>query len=141
VDAKGAEEHPKDADVIGWNKLLVGQLCPGEKNAELRNYLKAMIEKAWPLVNWLTHHRNASKTAALIASDAVDAIAKHYVRLLSRERADRADQCPKCASRKIRTFFDIAIDPDGAYFDVCAACGWDSHPGTPLDDDSGRLTP
>jgi hypothetical protein len=124
-----SDEKPKDADVVGWNRLLVGQFCPGEKNAELRSYLKATTEKAWPLVNWLTHHRNAGKTAALIAADAVDAIVKHYVRLLSRERSDRTDECPRCASRNVRTFFDIAIGEDGAYFEACAACGWDSHPG------------
>ena len=136
VEIDGAEERPKDADVIGWNKLLVGQLCPGKKNDELRNYLKATTEKVWPLVNWLTHHRNASKTAALIAADAVDAIVKHYMRLLSRERADRTDQCPRCASRNVRTFFDIEIEPDGAYFEACAACGWDSHP--PYPDEGGE---
>jgi len=122
-------ERPKDADVVGWNRLLIGHLCPGEKNDELRNYLKVTTEKAWPLVNWLTHHRNANKTSALIAADAVEMITKHYVRLLSRERSDRTDQCPRCAPRNLRTFFDIAIEPDGAYFEECAECGWDSHPG------------
>jgi hypothetical protein len=126
-------ERPRDADVIGWNRLLTGHLCPGEKNDELRNYLRATTEKAWQLVAWLTHHRNANKTAALIAADAVDAIVKHNVRLLSRERADRTDHCPRCASRNLRTFFDIAIEPDGAYFEACAACGWNSHPGYPDD--------
>lgn len=77
VEVKGAEERPKDADVIGWNKLLVAQLCPGEKNDEIRNYLKAMIEKLWQLTNALTHQRNANKTTALIAVDAVAAIVKH----------------------------------------------------------------
>jgi hypothetical protein len=124
-------KRPKDADVVGWNKLLVTQFCPGEKNDELRNYLTAITEKAWPLVNWLTHHRNANKSASLIAVDAVDTIVKHYVRLLSRERADQVDQCPRCKSRHIRTFFDIGIEPDGAYFETCGECGWDSHPGYP----------
>jgi hypothetical protein len=119
--------------------LLVAQLCPGTKNDELRGYLKATVDKAWPLVNWLTHHRNANKTAALIAEDAVDAIVKHYARLLSRERADRKDQCPRCASRQIRTFFDVAIEPDGAYFEACASCGWNSHPGYPEDDNEAQL--
>jgi hypothetical protein len=134
AEINSAEERPKDADVIGWNKLLLGQLCPGEKNEELRGYLKATTEKAWQLVNWLTHHRNANNTASLITADAIDSIVKHYARLLSRERADRTDQCPRCASRNVRTFFDIAIEPDGAYFEECAACGWDSHPGYPDDD-------
>ncbi len=138
VEIANTVDRPKDADVINWNKLLVAELCPGPQNDDLRGYLKATTEKAWQLVNWLTHHRNANKTAALIASDAIDAIVKHYLRLLSRERAYRTDQCPRCASRNIRNFFDIAIGPDGAYFDECAACGWNSHPGYP-DDDTEEL--
>src|SRR5450631_4532484 len=78
-------------------------------------------------------YAQCNKTAAFIAADAVDAIVKHYVRLLSRERANRTDQCPRCASRNVRTFFDIAIAPDGAYFEACRECGWDSHPGYPED--------
>jgi len=122
-------ERPKNADVVGWNRFLTGQLCPGEKNDELRNYLRAVTEKAWPLVNWLTHHRNANKTAAVIAVDAADGIVKHYARLLSRERTDRADQCPRCKSRNIRTFFDIEIGPNGEYFQAFGECDWDSHAG------------
>jgi hypothetical protein len=141
VEISGDEDRPKDADVVGWNRLLVGQLCPGEKYDELRNYLRALTEKAWALVNWLTHHRNSNKTAALIAADSVDAIVKHYARLLSRERADRTDLCPRCASRNVRTFFDIEIEPDGAYFEACAACGWDSHPGDPDEDGDEKHRP
>ncbi len=126
-------ERPKDADVMAWNRIISGYLCPGEKNDELRNYLRASVDKTWPLVNWLTHHRNANKTAALIALDAVDAITKHYVSLLSRERADRTDQCPRCASRNLRTFFDANILPDGAYFESCGECDWDSHPGVRIE--------
>ncbi len=128
---EGGEERPKDADIVDWSRILTGQFCPGQHNDELRNYIRTTTEKAWQLVNWLTHHRNANKTASMIALDAVDAIVKHYVRLLSRERADRVDQCPRCASRGIRTFFDIGIEPDGAYFEKCNACGWDNHPGYP----------
>src|SRR5206468_2009666 len=84
---------PKAADVVGWNRLLTGTLCPGEKNDELRNYLRASVEKVWPLVNWITHHRNATKTTVSIGVDAVGTIVNHYVRLVSRERADRVDQC------------------------------------------------
>jgi hypothetical protein len=140
VEISSVEERPKDADVIGWNRLFVGHFCPGEKNDELRNYVKATTEKAWALVCWLTHHRNANKTAALIALDAVEIICNHYFDLLRRERADRVNQCPRCASRDIRTFFDMAIGPDGAYFETCGACDWDNHPGYPSDDDSSVAT-
>lgn len=110
-------------------------LCPAEKNKELRQYMKAMSEKAWQLVNWLTHHRNANKMAAMISVGAVDALIVDYARLLSRERWDRTEQCVVCASRNLRTHFDIAIQPDGAYFETCGACGWSSHPGYPDDED------
>ena len=133
VQISSFEERPKDADVIGWNKLFVGYFCPGEKNDELRNYLKSITEKAWALVCWLTHHRNANKTAALIALEAVAAIVNHYFDLLRRERADRVNQCPRCASRDVHSFFDMNIQPDGAYFETCAACDWDNHPN-PADD-------
>jgi hypothetical protein len=129
-------EWPQDANVIAWSGLLYDHFCPGEKNKELRQYLKATTERAWQLVNWLTHHRNANKTAALIAKDAIDAIIIHVVHLLSRERHDRTDQCPRCASRKLRTFYDVAIEPDGAYFETCGECGWSSHPG--YEDDVDR---
>ena len=135
IEINGNKERPKDADVVGWNDLFAAKLCPGEKNDELRRYLKATVEKVWPLVNWLTHHRNANKTAALIAKDAVGAIVVHYAHLLSRERADRTDECPRCASRNLRTHFDIGIEPDGAYFESCGECDWDSHPGH-VDDDA-----
>ncbi|QND51676.1 gamma-glutamylcyclotransferase [Phyllobacterium sp. 628] len=138
VELADDTERPKDADVVGWNRVIVSKLCPGEKNNELRGYMKAIVEKAWPLVNWLTHHRNANKTASLIALDAVDAIMNHYLRLLSREREDRSDQCPRCASRNLRTFFDIAITPDGAYYESCGVCGWDSHPGDSDEEDEAE---
>jgi hypothetical protein len=129
VEIDDTKERPKDADVVGWNNLFAAKLCPGDKNEEVRRYLKATVEKVWPLVNWLTHHRNANMTAALIAKDAVGVIIAHYVHLLSRERADRAEQCPRCASRNLRTYYDVAIEPDGAYFESCGECDWDSHPG------------
>jgi len=56
AEVSGAEDHPKDADFVEWNALLLNKLCPGQKNEELRKYLKAVTEKAWPLVNWLTHN-------------------------------------------------------------------------------------
>ena len=122
------EERPKDAAVVEWNKLFAHHLLPGARNAELRAYLKAVVEKAWPLVNWLTHHRNAGQSSALVAGDAVETIIKHYVQLLGRERIDRVQQCPNCASRDMRTWYDRAIEPDGAYFEQCAQCSWDNHP-------------
>jgi hypothetical protein len=94
VELNEDDERPKDADVVGWNRVFMGKLCPGEKNDKLRSYMQALVEKAWSLVNWITHHRNANETAVLIALDGVDAIVRNYVRLFIRERADRNGPMP-----------------------------------------------
>ena len=124
----GDGERPQDANVTAWTGLLWDQLCPGDPNKELRQYLKTTSEKAWQLVNWLTHHRNANKTAALIANEAVNTLVMAFNRVLSRDRHDRTEQCPRCASRDLRTYFDPALEPDGEYYEVCAGCTWTSHP-------------
>jgi hypothetical protein len=129
VEISGEATYPQDANVIEWSRRLIDELCPGSSNKELRQYLRATTEHAWQLVNWITHHRNANKTATLIAHEAVGTIVSHMVNLLSRERQDFAIQCPRCASRRLRTFFDVAIEPDGAYFENCGECGWSGHPG------------
>jgi hypothetical protein len=135
LDIQVTGEMPKDADVKAWLELLVNHLCPGDANEKLRGYLKASCEKTWPLVNWLTHHRHASKTAAIIAYGAVANLNGQFAALVMRERADRVDICPRCASRNIRSHYDIAIPPDGAYYETCGACSWSSHPGYDDDED------
>ena len=54
------------------------------QNEELRKYLKAVTEKAWPLVNWLTH--NATRRLPSSLRMRSTQFVKHYVRLLSRAR-------------------------------------------------------
>ncbi|CAN5348581.1 hypothetical protein BH09ACT8_BH09ACT8_30870 [soil metagenome] len=137
TELPGDTVRPKDADVTAWSELLFNHYCPGSSNDKLRGYLKATTDKAWQLVNWLTHHRNANKTAALIAKRAVDALAVHMANILTRERWDRTDQCPRCESRAIRTFFDPEIAPEGAYFEDCGECDWNSHPGHEVTDFNG----
>lgn len=122
-------ERPQDSNVKGWSELLYGHYYAGSSNKDVRGYLKATTDKAWDLVNWLTHHRNANKTAALIAKRAVETIVVHVANTLTRERWDHTDQCPRCQSRAVRSFFDADIAPDGAHFEDCSECGWTNHPG------------
>ena len=113
-------ERPQDANFIEWVSVLLNQLCPGKENERLRNYIRVTSEKIWRLVSWLTHDRNASKTASWIAIDGCDAIVNHYILLLQMSRTDRTDTCPQCSSRNIRSHFDMTIEPDGGYFDTCS---------------------
>lgn len=121
-------ERPQDANFTAWSALLMEELCGGSSNKELRQYLKNTARETWQLVNWLTHDRNANKTASFIAIHACDTNVGHFVQILERKRTDRTDQCPVCNSRNIRTHFDIAIEPDGDYYLTCGACDWSSHP-------------
>lgn len=121
-------ERPQDANFVAWNALLIDEMCNGNSNKELRQYLKTTARETWQLVNWLTHDRSANKTASSIAIHACDTVVGHFVQVLERERTDRTDQCPLCKSRNIRTHFDIAIEPDGDYYITCGVCDWSSHP-------------
>ncbi|WP_210419664.1 hypothetical protein ACRDU6_13030 [Mycolicibacterium sp. ELW1] len=134
TDLPADVERPQDSNVKMWGEILWGHFYPGSSNKDVRVYLKATTDKAWDLVNWLTHHRNASKTVALIATQAVETILLDMARTLSRERRDRIDQCPLCESRAVRTFFDRDIGPDGGHFENCSECGWSSHPGHDVTD-------
>ena len=134
IDLPVDGEPPPAAAVTSWNDLLMDHLCPGEPNKELRQYLKTTCEKTWQLVNWLAHHRHAKKTAAMIALSAVDVFNGHNLWLLMRDRADAAEVCPRCSSRKIRSHFDMGLEADGAFFETCGACSWNNHPGYPARD-------
>lgn len=140
VELRPDIERPREADFKAWVRIVMDHLCPGEKNKELRHYLKVTSEKTWQLVNWLTHDRGANKTASSISIEGCDTIVGHYVQLLMRERNDRTEKCPLCSSRNIRTHFDIGIGPDGAYYDTCGSCDWSSHPGYPNDEEDEGLS-
>lgn len=129
-----AAERPQDSNVVGWAALVTDHLCGGSSNKELRQYLKGTAKDTWQLVNWLTHDRDANKTAASIAIHACDIVVGHFVQILERDRTDHTEECPVCKSRRIRTHFDEAIEPDGDYYMTCALCGWSTHPEARLGD-------
>lgn len=130
-------EEPQAANVKAWSELLFNHYCPGSSNDKMRGYLKATTDKAWDLVNHLTHHRNANRTGALIAKRAVDTIVVHMANILTRDLWERTEQCPRCESRSVRTFYDPEISPDGGHFEACGECDWNSHPGHDVVDFDG----
>lgn len=122
-------QRPQDSNFVAWSELLMDELCRGNHNKELRQYLKGTAKDTWQLVNWLTHDRSANKTASSIAIHGCDTVVGHFVQILERGKADRTEECPLCKSRQIRTHFDLSIEPDGGYYMTCAVCEWSSHPG------------
>jgi hypothetical protein len=136
VQVPAGVELPQDANFIAWSAVLLDVLCPGGSNERLRQYLKHTTEDTWQLVNWLTHTRHATKTAAAIAAHAVDTVVGHLISVVERERLDReGETCPVCSSRDVRSHYDIAIEPAGDYYRTCGSCGWSNHPGSPEEDD------
>ena len=119
---------PQDANFIEWSNLLTDSLCSGSQNQSLRQHLKHCAKETWQLVNWLTHAKNADKTASAIAIHSCDTVVTHLVEVLHRERTKSVEQCPVCNSRNIRSHFDPQIGEDGDYYVSCGVCDWDSHP-------------
>jgi len=136
VDLPAETERPQDANFIGWSALLIDHLCPGSSNQRVRRYMKAAAEGSWQLVSWLTHAQNATKASACVAAEACETLASQFIDLIEGESVDAIERCPVCNSRKLRTHFDPAIQPDGDYYVTCGSCGSSMHPnardGEPL---------
>lgn len=130
LNPKAEGELPKSADVVGGSNAIINHACPGKSNKALRQYLKSTVEKTWQLVNWLTHDRDANKVSAIMASEAVGLLVGHYVQLTMRDRIDLVDECPNCASRDVKQYFDPLIGVDGDYYQRCRSCGWSTHPNS-----------
>ena len=120
-------EFPQDSNFLGWSDLLMNTLCGGASNKELRQHLKNIAKETWQLTNWLTHHRNASRTATSIAIHSCQTTVGHFIQILERSRTEKTERCPVCTSRNVRSHFDIGILPDGDYYLSCGACGWTDH--------------
>jgi hypothetical protein len=122
-------EQPQDANFIAWTDVLMNQLCPGSSNKNLRQHLKNVAKESWQLTNWLTHSRNANKTASSIAIESCQTVFGHFMQILQKSRFDKDEKCPVCKSMNIRSHFDISIGDDGDYFLSCGVCDWTNHPG------------
>jgi hypothetical protein len=121
--------RPQEANFMEWSGLLLEHMCGGRSNKPLRKHLRSLADETWQLVSWITHYREANRTAASIAIHSCDTVVGHFVQLLERQRTDWTEKCPICQSRRIRTHFDRFIEPDGDYYTTCGTCAWSSHPG------------
>jgi hypothetical protein len=120
---------PKGADFKEWSEVILNELCPGERNKEVRSFMKAMADKTWGLVNWVTHDRDASRSNTLIAAQSCSTLRGHFTTLLFRHRMNVTEQCPDCKSRHLRQHYDREIGGSGGYYKTCGKCGWSDLPG------------
>lgn len=128
VDTTDTSNPPQAANFKDWMDLLIGKLCAGSSNEELRKFLRTNCEAAWRYVNWLTHARNADQRAAIVAMHSVELLIGHFVHLTARAGSGNFEVCPNCTSRNMRSHFDPVIGSDGEYYSTCGSCGWSNHP-------------
>jgi hypothetical protein len=129
VERKPQAEIPQDANFVAWSSVLADQLCPGDSDKELRQFLKGAAKGAWQLVNWTTHYRNADEPVCSIALQACSNLIGHFIQILERNKREKTKNCPLCNSRDIRTHFDPFLSADGEYYLSCGVCDWTDHPG------------
>jgi hypothetical protein len=120
--------RPQDTNFIEWSNLLMDKLCPGSRNEHLRQHLKHLAKETWQLVNWLTHAKNADKTASSIAIHSCNTVVGHFIQVVETQQTESIENCPVCKSRNIRTHFDPEIGEDGEYYLSCGVCDWDNYP-------------
>ena len=119
--AEGAAELQK-GNFKAWASLCAGSVAAGSSSQNLRALLKAISEKTWNYVAWLTHARNAGQPDAQIAQSAVSQTIETFIIAVNRQRLGPPQRCPVCASYRLRA------EPagDGSWVKVCVTCGWEA---------------
>jgi len=77
-DLAEGDDLPKAADFVAWIDRIADALAPGGSAEYVRGYLKATAERAWRLVNWLTHASNATRNDADLALTATSHVINNY---------------------------------------------------------------
>lgn len=121
-------ESPKNADFKAWAEVAIGSVYPGAAFKELRSLLKAIADKLWIYVNWLTHYRSACQSEAVIGYQETGTFVGHLAQLLSDHKKVEEMTCPHCGSRQIRSHYDVRLQSGQESYLTCAACSWTNHP-------------
>jgi hypothetical protein len=95
-------EKPQAANFTGWCELVANHIAAGTRNERIRGYLKAIGEKTWELVNWLTHAQNVTKVEGSIAIDATHTVLEAFGAALIRYERKMPERCDRCGSMKLQ---------------------------------------
>jgi hypothetical protein len=127
-DIGQGDDLPKTADFAGWNDRIANALAPGNSAEHVRGYLKTTGERAWRLVNWLTHAANANRVDAELALSATSHVINNYALLIVRRKAAAPDRCGRCQSYKVTVDWRPDLGSAGEYVVRCEACGAEKFP-------------
>jgi hypothetical protein len=104
-------QRPKASAVVDWLELLANYFAPGEHNARLRSYVKAIIQPTWEYVQHLLHSKSATRMDAEIGLEAVSHLFSTFTACVMRS-AQKTQRCGECQS-------GVMIGG------VCRHCGWE----------------
>ncbi|MCV7230393.1 hypothetical protein [Mycolicibacterium komossense] len=119
-----------------WASVCAEAVAAGSSAQHLRGLLKALSEKTWNYVAWLTHARSAGRPDAQIALSAVSQTIEAFIVAVNRHRLGAPQRCSVCASYQLRA----EHVSDGAWMKVCEACGWETTAETAPSVDDHDLT-
>jgi len=124
------EELPKAGDFPAWNERIANAIAPGASAEHVRGYLKTTAERAWRLVNWLTHANNATRTDADLALGATSHVVNNYAASVLKLRIGAPERCGRCNSYRMTIDWRPELGPTGLYVPRCEACGAEKLPAT-----------
>ena len=127
-DLAEGENLPKAADFLGWNERIANAVAPGSSAENIRGYLKGTAERAWRLVNWLTHAANATRSDAELAVSATLHVIDNYAFSTLRKKIDAPERCARCKSYRITVDWRPDLGRAGLYVPRCEACGAEKLP-------------
>ncbi len=122
---------PKAADFPAWNERIADAIAPGDPAEYVRGYVKTTGERAWRLVNWLTHARNATRDDAELALSVTSHVMNNYALAVLKRKVAAPERCERCKSYKIIVVWRPDLGPTGLYVPRCNACGAEKWPTRP----------
>jgi len=120
--------RPKSADFPAWNERIANAVAPGDSAEYVRGYLKTTGERAWRLVNWLTHAANATRNDAELALHATSHVIDNYALSVLKRKAQAPERCSRCKSYKITVDWHPELGRNGLYISRCEAYGAEKLP-------------
>jgi hypothetical protein len=104
-----------------WAGVCAESVAAGSSAQYLRALLKALSEKTWNYVAWLTHARAAGRPDAQIALSAVSQTIEAFIVAVNRQRLGTPQRCPVCASYQLWA----GQAQDGNRLKICETYGWE----------------
>lgn len=124
-DMAQGDDLPKAADFPAWNDRIANAVAGGSSAEYVRGYLKNTSDRAWRLVNWLTHAPNATRSDAALALSATSHVINNYAMVLLKRKIGAPERCGRCKSYKISVDWRPEL---GEYVARCEACGAEKLP-------------